>query len=220
MSHEERGRPGLLVDWGGVMTTDVFASFAAFCGDEGLEADAVARLLRADPDARGLLAGLETGAVPEAEFEQGLARLLGVSASGLIGRLMARMRTQPRMLEAVRRARAAGVRTGVVSNSWGSGGYPEELMAELFDGVVISGRVGLRKPSREIYALGARAIGLEPDACVFVDDLGGNLKPAVELGMAVVHHTSVEETLAQLTGLLGVDLSEGGSGKSISEGEA
>jgi epoxide hydrolase-like predicted phosphatase len=219
VSHEERGRPGLLVDWGGVMTTDVFASFAAFCGDEGLEPDAVARLFRGDPDARGLLAGLETGAVPEAEFEQGLARLLGVSASGLIGRLMARMRTQSRMLEAVRRARAAGVRTGVVSNSWGSGGYPEELMAELFDGVVISGRVGLRKPSREIYQLGARAIGLGPDACVFVDDLGGNLKPAVELGMAVVHHTSVDGTLAQLTGLLGVDLSDGGSGTS-SKGEA
>lgn len=218
MSHEERGRPGLLVDWGGVMTTDVFASFAAFCGDEGLDADAVARLFRSDPDARGLLAGLETGAVPEAEFEQGFARLLGVSANGLIGRLMARMRTQPRMLEAVRRARAAGVRTGVVSNSWGSGGYPEELMAELFDGVVISGRVGLRKPSREIYELGARAIGLEPDACVFVDDLGGNLKPAAELGMAVVHHTSVDATLARLTGLLGVDLSDGDQGTS-NEGE-
>lgn len=209
MSYEERGRPGLLVDWGGVMTNDVFASFAAFCGEEGLAPDTVSRLFRADPDARGLLAGLETGAVPEAEFEQGMARLLGVSADGLIGRLMARMRTEPRMLAAVRTARAAGVRTGVVSNSWGSGGYPEDVLAELFDGVVISGRVGLRKPSREIYELGARAIGLEPAACVFVDDLGGNLKPALEIGMAVVHHTSVEETLTQLTALLGVDLAAG-----------
>jgi epoxide hydrolase-like predicted phosphatase len=206
VSYEERGRPGLLVDWGGVMTTDVFTSFAAFCGDEGLEPDAVARLFRSDPTARGLLAGLETGAVPEAEFEEGLGLLLGVPAPGLIGRLMAGVRVQPRMLEAVRTARAAGVRTGVVSNSWGAGGYPKDLLGELFDGVVISGEVGLRKPTREIYELGARALGLPPVECVFVDDLGGNLKPAVELGMAVVHHTSVDGTLAQLTGLLGVDL--------------
>jgi putative hydrolase of the HAD superfamily len=206
VSHEERGRPGLLVDWGGVMTTDVFASFAAFCGEEGLAPDAVTRVLRSDPTARGLLAGLETGEVPESEFEQGLGRLLGVSAPGLIVRLMARTRPEPRMLAAVRTARTAGVRTGVVSNSWGSGGYPKDVLDELFDGVVISGEVGHRKPSREIYLLGARAIGLEPASCVFVDDLGGNLKPALGLGMAVVHHTSVDATLARLTGLLGVDL--------------
>jgi epoxide hydrolase-like predicted phosphatase len=209
VSHEERGRPGLLVDWGGVMTTDVFASFTAFCGDEGLAPDAVALLFRTDPQARGLLAGLETGAVPEPEFEEGLARLLGVRAAGLTARLMARVRTEPRMVAAVRAAGAAGVRTGVVSNSWGSGGYPKDVLDELFDGVVISGEVGLRKPGREIYLLGARAIGLEPAQCVFVDDLGGNLKAAVELGMAVVHHTSVDATLARLTELLGVDLTEG-----------
>lgn len=206
MSERERGRPGLLVDWGGVMTTDVFASFAAFCADAGLAPDAVADLFRADPEARGLLVGLETSALQESEFEDGLARLLGVSAPGLISRLMAHVRTLPRMLNAVRAARTAGVRTGLVSNSWGSGGYPKDLLDKLFDGVVISGRVGMRKPSREIYELGARSIGLEPAQCVFVDDLGGNLKSATELGMAVVHHTSIDATLAQLTELLGVDL--------------
>lgn len=209
MSHEERGRPGLLVDWGGVMTTDVFASFAAFCAEEGLAEDAVARLLRADPAARGLLAGLETGAVPEREFEEGLARLLGVAAPDLIARLMARTRVEPRMVEAVRRARRAGVRTGLVSNSWGAGGYPQDLLEELFDGVVVSGAVGLRKPTQEIYRLGARSIGLEPADCVFVDDLGGNLKPALELGMAVVHHASAEQTILEMSEALGVDLASG-----------
>jgi epoxide hydrolase-like predicted phosphatase len=203
VSHEERGRPGLLVDWGGVMTEDVFASFAAFCAAEGLAEDAVAKLFRADPTARALLAGLETGAVAEPEFEAGVAALLGVPAQGLIRRLMGRARLQPRMIEAVRTARRAGVRTGLVSNSWGSGGYDRALLAELFDGVVISGEAGVRKPSPEIYELGARAIGLEPAQCVFVDDLGGNLKPALRLGMAVVHHTSVDETLARLGELLG-----------------
>jgi FMN phosphatase YigB (HAD superfamily) len=65
----------------------------------------------------------------------------------------------------------------------------------------------VRKPSREIYELGAEAVGLRPEQCVFVDDLRGNLKPARELGMAVVHHTSVDGTLAQLADLLAVDVS-------------
>jgi epoxide hydrolase-like predicted phosphatase len=206
VSNQESGRPGLLVDWGGVMTTDVFASFAAFCAREGLPEDAVARLFRSDLTARGLLAGLETGAVLEDEFEQGIAELLHVPAPGLIGRLMRDTRMEPRMIEAVRTAREAGIATGLVSNSWGSGGYPREQFAELFVGVVISGEAKVRKPSREIYELGAQAIGLRPVDCVFVDDLRGNLKPARELGMAVVHHTSVDETLRQLSDLLAVDL--------------
>ena len=207
MLHEERGRPGLLVDWGGVMTTDVFASFNAFCAREGLVEDAVANLFRSDLTAHGLLAGLETGAVTEDEFERGLAELLHVPASGLIGRLMRDTRVEPRMTEAVLAARRAGVVTGLVSNSWGEGGYPRERFAELFTGVVISGEAKVRKPSREIYELGAESLGLRPDQCVFVDDLRGNLKPARELGMAVVHHTSVDATLAQLADLLGLDLS-------------
>jgi putative hydrolase of the HAD superfamily len=207
VSHEERGRPGLLVDWGGVITTDVFASFNAFCAREGLAADTVRRLFRTDPTASGLLAGLETGAVGEDEFEHGVAELLHVPAPGLIGRLMRDARIEPRMIAAVRAARGAGVVTGLVSNSWGKSGYPRERFAELFAGVVISGEVKVRKPSREIYQLGAESVGLRPDQCVYVDDLRHNLKPAQELGMAVVHHTSVDSTLPQLADLLGIDKS-------------
>ena len=71
--------------------------------------------------------------------------------------------------------------------------------------MVISGEVGIRKPAPEIYALGAERIGLEPEACVFVDDLAFNLEPAAELGMATVHHRTAEETIAELERLLGVD---------------
>jgi len=207
VSNEERGRPGLLVDWGGVMTTDVFTSFNAFCAREGLAENAVAHAFRSDPHARALLADLETGSIAEPEFEQGLAEILGVPAPGLIGRLMRDTRSEPRMLAAVSAAREAGVVTGLVSNSWGAGGYPRELFADLFDGVVISGEAKVRKPSPEIYQLGAEAIGLRPDQCVFVDDLRGNLRAARELGMAVVHHVSVDTTLAQLAEILSIDLS-------------
>jgi putative hydrolase of the HAD superfamily len=198
--------PGLLVDWGGVLTSDVFASFGAFCDREGLERDELLRVFRTDAECTQLILGLETGAVAQEEFEPRVAALLGVEAPGLIDRLFAGARPDEEMLEAVRRARAGGIRTGLVSNSWGTRRYPRDLLAELFDGVVISGEVGLRKPAREIYALGAERIGLEPPDCVFVDDLGVNLAPAAELGMATVRHTAADETIAQLERLLGVSL--------------
>jgi epoxide hydrolase-like predicted phosphatase len=98
------------------------------------------------------------------------------------------------------------VRTGLLSNSWGTRRYPRELLSELFDGVTISGEVGLRKPASEIYVLAARRVGLEPAQCVFVDDLPFNLDPAAELGMATVHHIDSERTLGELESLLGVRL--------------
>jgi epoxide hydrolase-like predicted phosphatase len=197
---------GLLVDWGGVLTTDLFASFRAFCELEGLEPDAVRRIFREDAACRDLLISFETGAVPEEEFETRFAPYLGVPAPGLIDRLFAGSAPDDEMVEAVRRARAGGVRTGLVSNSWGTRRYPRELLGELFDGLVISGEVGMRKPAPEIYRLGAERIGLEPEACVFVDDLPFNLSPAAELGMATVHHRTAEETIGELGRLLGVSL--------------
>jgi putative hydrolase of the HAD superfamily len=112
------------------------------------------------------------------------------------------------MVRAVRAARSAGVRTGLISNSWGTHRYPRVLLSELFDGVVISGEVGIRKPTLRIYELGAQAIGLHPGACVFVDDLPFNLPPAQDLGMAVVHHTDADTTIAELERLLGTPLRE------------
>jgi len=203
----ENGRyRGLLIDWGGVLTSDVFASFRAFCELEGLEPDAVGRIFRENLGCRELLIAFETGALEEADFETRFAPYLGVDAAGLVDRLFAGSGPDERMLGAVRRARAAGVRTGLVSNSWGTRRYPRDLLGELFDGVVISAEVRIRKPSPEIYRLGAKSIGLEPPACVFVDDLPFNLTPAAELGMATVHHRSAEETVAQLERLLGVTL--------------
>jgi epoxide hydrolase-like predicted phosphatase len=198
---------GLLVDFGGVLTTDVFVSFQAFCEAEGLSPDTVAQRFRADPSARDLLADLETGALDEDEFEPRFGALLGLEEhTGLIDRLFAGMRPDEAMLGAVRAARAAGVRTGLISNSWGKGRYDRSQFPELFSGWVISGEVGMRKPAPEIYALGAEAVGLPPEECVFVDDLPGNLKPARELGMTTVHHRRAEETIPELERLLGVSL--------------
>jgi epoxide hydrolase-like predicted phosphatase len=200
-------RRGLLVDFGGVLTTDVFVSFREFCVAEGLLPDTVRDRFMKDPMARELLADLETGRLTEEEFESKFAAVLEIERSdGLIDRLFAGMRPDETMLDAVRAAKRAGVRTGLISNSWGHGRYDRTLFPELFDGVVISGDVGVRKPDPRIYELGAEAVDLPPWACVFVDDLPGNLKPARELGMATVRHVRAEQTISELEDLLGVTL--------------
>src|SRR5438477_470673 len=172
---------GLLIDYGGVLTTDLFDSFRAFCEIEGLEPEAIGQRFRRDPSCRDLLIGLETGKLEEEEFEVRFAEILGVSAPGLIERLMADSRPNEEMVAAVANARRAGIRTGLISNSWGTRRYDRAELAKLFDGVVISGEVGIRKPAPEIYEMGSREIGVELEACVFVDDLPFNLKPAAEL---------------------------------------
>ena len=193
---------GLLVDFGGVLTTNVFGSFEAFCRAEGLEPDAVAQRFRQDAGARQLLFDLRT--IIELESDE---HVIGIADSAdLIDRLFAGMRPDYAMVNAVRAAKEAGVRTGLVSNSWGKGRYDRSQFPALFDGVVISGEVGLRKPEPRIYELGAERLGLAPADCVFVDDLPGNLKPARELGMATVHHTAAADTVPELERLLGVRL--------------
>jgi epoxide hydrolase-like predicted phosphatase len=203
----DSARRGLLVDFGGVLTTDVFVSFREFCVAEGLLPDTVRDRFMKDPMARELLADLETGRLTEEEFESKFAAVLDIERSdGLIDRLFAGMRPDQTMLDAVRAAKRAGVRTGLISNSWGHGRYNRTLFPELFHGVVISGDVGVRKPDPRIYELGAEAVDLPPSACVFVDDLPGNLKPARELGMATVRHVRAEQTVSELEDLLGVTL--------------
>jgi epoxide hydrolase-like predicted phosphatase len=199
-------RRGLLVDFGGVLTSDVFASFAAFCADVGLDPDELATRFRHDAEARELLIGLEEGTLAPEAFEARLGRLIGVAPGGLIERLMAEARPDHDMIGAVRAARGAGVRTGLISNSWGVERYDRTLLGELFDGVVLSGEIGIRKPSRRMYELGLESVGLPATACVYVDDLGFNLTAPAEMGMATVKHERAPETIAELERLLGVAL--------------
>jgi epoxide hydrolase-like predicted phosphatase len=95
----------------------------------------------------------------------------------------------------------------MLSNSWGDDRYDREQLASLFDALVISGEVGLRKPDPAIYSLAAERLGVAPEKCVFVDDLPGNLKPAAALGMAtVLHGGDAVATLTRVGVLLGVSL--------------
>ena len=199
-------RRGLLVDFGGVLTTDVMASLADFCAAEGIETATVAALFRDDPDARDAVADVELGRITPDEFERRLAGWLGLDADRLIERMLASAVADDAMLDAVIAARGAGVRTGLLSNSWGGTLYDRSRWPELFDAVVVSAEVGLRKPDPAIYLLAAERLGLAADACVFVDDLAPNLPPARDLGLATIHHRDAVATIEQLEELLGLPL--------------
>ena len=200
-------RTALLIDWGGVLTSNLFTSFHAYCLAAEIEPEKLMGRFRRDPEARELLIALEKGELEEHDFEVAFAKLLEVEPDGLIDGLFAGVQPDEAMVQAVRMAHAGGVRTALVSNSWGVHRYPHDLFDELFDGVVISGEEGMRKPAPEMYTLGAQRVGLAPAECVYVDDLSFNLTPAAELGMATVHHTASAVTIPQVAALLGVDLS-------------
>lgn len=207
MTDERQGPRGLLVDFGGVLTTNVFQSFRAFCTAEGLEPDAFAELLRSSPETRAELRKLETAQIGADEFGRYLAPLLGVAeADGLMARIFAGIGPEPAMIDAVRTARGTGIRTGLISNSVGTDIYDRAVLDELFDAIVISGEVGLHKPQPDIFLLGAERVGLAAEQCVFVDDLRENCAGAEAVGMTAVLHRGPERTLPELTRLLGVEL--------------
>jgi HAD superfamily hydrolase (TIGR01509 family) len=173
---------------------------------ELLDGGAVARLEQAPDDGSAgdsPLHRLERGELAVHEFERALAAALAergspVQPGGLVHRVLGDLAgLDDAMVALVARARGAGLRTALLSNSWGNS-YPAELTGGLFDAVVISGEVGMRKPELRIYRHTADLLGLPPDACVMVDDLPHNVRAAVAAGMVAVLHRSYPETLAEL----------------------
>jgi HAD superfamily hydrolase (TIGR01509 family) len=146
---------------------------------------------------------LERGEIGIEDFERLLAAALGergsvVQAEGLLTRVLSGLaELRDDMLGLVRRARHAGIRTALLSNSWGDH-YPEEEWEGAFDVVVISGRVGMRKPETEIFEHTADLLGVPVDECVMVDDLAANIRGAVAAGMVGVLHKSYEDTAEEL----------------------
>jgi len=211
---------GLLVDYGGVLTNPLSEIMGGWLRADGINPDRFAELNRRwlGPDAGpNPIHDLETGRIDAAEFERRVAdellaesggaadRTAAFRTAGLLTRMFSGMRVVPTMLAVVRAARAAGIRTGLLSNSWGLE-YEREGWDTLFDAVVISGEVGMRKPEPAIYALAADRLALPPDQIVFVDDLNTNVRAAVQAGMVGVRHVEVETTVTELEVLLGLSL--------------
>ncbi len=164
------------------------------------------RLFRGDAEALRLLRSLETGEIDSAEFEPAFGALLGLDdTTDLTARLFAGLRPDEEMIAAVRAAGAAGIRTGLVSNSWGLGIY-DRAPIDIFDEAVISGEVGMHKPQPEIYLLACERLAVAPADAVFVDDLRENCAGAEAVGMRAILHRTTGETVAALEDFLGVEL--------------
>ena len=210
---------GLIVDWGGVLTGDLGAVVRSWAEADGIDLDVYYSIMRdwfGEPvgiEARlNPIHALERGEISVPDFEQRLAAALTQrtghpqEAEGLLHRMFERFEHAPEMSALVRRARVDGLRTGLLSNSWGNN-YPRDGWDEMFDVIVISGEVGMRKPEPRIFEHTLGLIGLPPQECVFVDDIRHNIEAAVAVGMVGVLHRSYDETLTELQVLFDRDLS-------------
>lgn len=205
----------LIVDFGGVLTTPLQDSMVRFADDLGIELQHVVRA------SLGVYAGgqddlvvdFETGRISEEDFAVAFAARISdiagtrIDPQRLVERIFAGLEIEEDMMRAVELARDGGFKTGLLSNSWGMSLYPRERIDGLFDSIVISGEVGLRKPDAQIFHLAVDKLGVTPERSVFVDDHPGHLKAAVELGMTTVLHRTPQRSLAELEQLLGLPLS-------------
>ena len=116
---------------------------------------------------------------------------------------------RPEMVTALERVRAAGLATACLTNNISSDGWPSEVESVLanFDEIFESSKLGVRKPEPGFYALACDRLGVEPEECVFLDDLGINLKPAREMGMTTIKVDDPTKAIAELEEVLGISLS-------------
>jgi epoxide hydrolase-like predicted phosphatase len=199
----------LILDFGGVVTTDLFAELSAFCVREGLDPGAFARVLFDDPEGRKAFEAVEAGKIPQRDYEVIVGRLLGVDDHGLLTRALGGLRPRPEVLDLIERTRVAGIRVGLLSNSWGEGEYDPYAgydLDSMFDAVIISGDTGTRKPDAAIYLIATDELGVPPRECVIADDTAANLPAAEELGMATVHFTDPAKGIREISRLLGLTL--------------
>ena len=202
-------RTAVLVDFGGVITSSVLQAFTEFGASLGSDPRLPLNLLARDERARTLLADHECGRIDTEAFERGYAERLrahgaDVSAEGLTARMQAGMSIDQDMLALLDELRAAGHRVALVSNSFGNGTYDGVDLAAVADAVVISAEVGIRKPSRRIYAIACERLGIDPEEAVMIDDLQQNLDGAARIGIAGVLHTSGADTRRQLAERFGI----------------
>jgi putative hydrolase of the HAD superfamily len=208
----------LVVDYGGVLTSPLQDTMQTWCEDDEIDLATFRRVVRewfgtASGNEAQLnpIHALERGEIAIPDFERELAKRLTthdgrtVEPEGLLGRMFAGFRREQPMFDVVRRARQQGLKTALLSNSWGMD-YPRDEWDEIFDAVVISGEVGMRKPEPAIYFHTAELLDVPASACVFVDDLPSNVQAAAEVGMVGVRFVGVEQAVGELEALFGLRL--------------
>ena len=202
-------------DFGGVLTSSPFEAFARFETERGLPAGIIRRTNAAN-HLENAWAKFERAEVDIEAFDRLFAaesRVLGAEVRGKDVLPLLSGDLRPEMVEALKRIKAR-FKTGCITNNLpanaiGSASgrvlYIAEVMA-LFDHVIESAKIGLRKPDPRIYQMMVEALGVDPRRCVYLDDLGINLKPAREMGMTTIKVLNAPQALAELEAATGLSL--------------
>jgi putative hydrolase of the HAD superfamily len=209
----------VIFDFGGVITASPFEAFNRLEAERGLPRDFVRGVNARNPDTNAW-ALFERAEIDAATFDTLFAeeaRALGHDLEGEAVLAVLAGAVRPQMVAALDTLKAGGFTIGCITNNVPSGkgagmARSEAMAAEVaaimarFDHVIESSKVGVRKPDPRIYQMMCAALGVEPAACIYLDDLGINCKPAAALGMHAIKVTSGEQALADLSAALGVPL--------------
>ncbi|MBI1212409.1 MAG: HAD-IA family hydrolase [Alphaproteobacteria bacterium] len=204
----------VIFDFGGVITESPFEAFAKLERERGLPQDFIRRINATNPHdnawARFERSELDLAGFDEAFAEEAQAAGHSLRGADVLSCLNGALR--PAMVTALERIRAR-TKTGCITNnvknddstsSWRSADVARVM--EMFHHVIESSKVGVRKPDPRIYAMMVDALGVDPKACVYLDDLGINLKPAREMGMTTIKVQSGAQALADLEAATGFTL--------------
>eukprot|EP01094_Clydonella_sp_ATCC50884_P018060 TRINITY_DN3272_c0_g1_i2.p1 TRINITY_DN3272_c0_g1~~TRINITY_DN3272_c0_g1_i2.p1 ORF type:complete len:355 (+),score=70.30 TRINITY_DN3272_c0_g1_i2:126-1190(+) len=203
----------VLFDMGGVVLRSPFPAIAAFEQELGVPRHLVSSVI-ASSGADGSWSRLERGAISPEEFDSEFAReceqkgYRGVRGKALLDCIASAIQVRPRMVETIIRLRDYGVKVGAITNNWKQeGGHTTGLsqnlsgfttIKSLFDVFIESSKVGCRKPEREIYEHTFKEIGVPPHQCIFLDDIGQNLKTAKALGCHTIKVGGPGASLSQV----------------------
>ena len=197
---------GLILDFAGVLTSNMVEVITRFEDRERLPRGTFLRGW-ADPRGAELYRRLEVGEIDQTDWNDGFGALLGINPDNLMGRLLYELDPAYEVIKVAREVRAAGIRTAVLTNSLGR--HPHDPYAPydlrgVFDVVVFSTDLGIRKPDPAIFLHTLDLLDVPARSCLFADDTEANLPPALALGIAAIHALDEHETAAQLRTLLGL----------------
>ena len=206
----------VIFDFGGVLASSPFEAFARFETARGLPVDIIRRTNAAN-HLENAWAKFERAEVDIETFDRLFAEeslALGAEVRGRDVLPLLQGDLRPEMVEALKRIKAQ-FKTGCITNNLpanaigsltGRSLYIAEVMV-LFDHVIESAKIGLRKPDPRIYKLMVETLKVDPSKCVYLDDLGVNLKPAREMGMTTIKVTGGAQAIAELENATGLKLS-------------
>lgn len=215
----DRRFEAVIFDFGGVITASPFEAFNRLEAERGLPQDFVRKVNATNPDSNAW-ALFERAEIDAARFDALFAQeaqAMGHTLDGASVLAVLSGSIRPAMVTALDQLAEAGFRLACITNNVPAGhgagmarsGDKRDAYEQVFarfEHVIESSKAGVRKPDPRIYLMMCETLGLDPAACVYLDDLGINCKPAAQLGMHAIKVTSGDQALADLSKAVGLPL--------------